>query len=356
MSDETAVMEDADARAQDGADLKCPLCCGERAEPFLESIDRLFGRTKVHRIVRCLSCGFRYLSPRPANPQGDEAYPEDYPQYHKRLSRPSDKAADRGLRGLKWRMDAHNLRCLGYELESLPQSGPLARVLSPLRRKRFRHGVLPPRGNCRMLEVGCGTGLFLYRHKDLGWETTGVEMSDAAAQAARDAGLDVHTGLVEESRLPHGHFDVIVLMHVLEHIEDPAAVLRSLIPLLAPGGQIMAEIPNADAAGMSWFGPYWFPLELPRHLSHFGLADLERLAERANVRLVRHVTRHGGDWHSRSLDYLLPEKTWLPRFLRSGDFCRSIKLEKKLAPFFALFASGDRGDALRVWFEPEDGA
>ena len=349
-------MEDSGVTEGGGTTLACPLCAAQCSEPFLESIDRFFGRTKLYRIVRCLDCGFRFLSPRPDDPQGDEAYPQDYPQYHTRLSKPSDKAADSGMRGLKWRMDAHNLRRLGYRLDSLPESGPLARALSPLRRKRFRHGVLPPRGDCRMLEVGCGTGSFLFRHKDLGWETTGVEMSDAAAQAARDAGLDVHTGMVEEARLPRGHFDVIVLMHVLEHIEDPAAVLRGLIPLLAPGGQIMAEIPNANAACMAWFGQYWFPLELPRHLSHFALPDIQRLADRADVKLVRHLTRNGGDWHARSLDYLLTEKSWLPRFVRSGDFCRRIKLENKLAPLLKLFASGDRGDALRVWFEPGAGA
>ena len=350
------VMAAGKARAEERAHLASPLCAESHAEPFLQSTDRLFGRNEVHYIVRCVGCGFRYLSPRPADPYGSEVYPEDYPLYKKRLSKPSDKAAEHGLRGLKRRMDAHNLRRLGYRLDWLPASGPLARALSPLRRKRFRHGTLPPHGKCRLLEVGCATGRLLYRHKSLGWETTGVEMSDASAQGARDAGLDVRTGRVEEQVLRRGHFDVIVLMHVLEHLEDPAATLRDLAPLLAPGGQIMVEIPNADAAGLDWFGTYWMALDPPRHLSHFALRDIERLAERAGIHLTRHVTYNVGDWHARSLDYLLSERTSLPRFLRSGNFCRRIKLEKKFAPLFALFVGRARRDALRVWFEAGSGA
>lgn len=333
-------------------EVPCVVCGSSRAEPFLQGFDRLFDRERRFRIVRCADCALLHLSPRSEEAEGEEDYPDDYFLYHMPLSKPTDKAATGGLKGLKWRLDAHNLRRMGYARDDLPEAGAVERALAPLRRGKYRHEVLPPRGGCRMLEVGCGTGLFLYRHRSLGWETLGVEMSEKAASIARKAGLNVVSERIEQSDMPEGHFDVIVLMHVLEHLEDPVGILTRLRPLLAPNGRVMIEVPNASALGMRIFGSYWFALDLPRHLHHFKLADIERLSDQAGFRVTRHLFRNVGDWYSRSVDYWLRDRDWLPGFLRRGEPCRRLKLERRLRLLLAPFRRGHAGDALRLWLEP----
>ena len=102
------------------------------------------------------------------------------------------------------------------------------------------------------LEVGCGTGAFAAHLKTVRQEAGtplevwGVEM-DAAAAGQAALSLDkVLQGDVASvlSDLPAGYFDVIILNDVIEHILEPESLLKSLRPLLKPGGHLVASIPN----------------------------------------------------------------------------------------------------------------
>ena len=72
------------------------------------------------------------------------------------------------------------------------------------------------------------------------------------ALAARDgprldlAGVDGHRELFEDFR-PAEAFDVVVMEHVLEHVEDPVGILKLAKPWLAPGGQVVIGVPNAHS-------------------------------------------------------------------------------------------------------------
>jgi len=109
-----------------------------------------------------------------------------------------------------------------------------------------------------ILDVGCGTGIFLKGARSKGWETQGVEISSAAAGYAKQKyGLEVMVGKVEDATLPPDSVDVATLWHLVEHLEDPLGTLRCLYGLLKPGGLIVFETPNArDLRGSShlWRG------------------------------------------------------------------------------------------------------
>ncbi len=103
-----------------------------------------------------------------------------------------------------------------------------------------------------LLEVGCGTGAFagslkkVHQGTGMTLELWGVEMDEDAAREAskvldRVLQGDVATVLPD---LPTAHFDCLVLNDVIEHVLDPAALLRSLRPLLKPGGHLVTSIPN----------------------------------------------------------------------------------------------------------------
>jgi 2-polyprenyl-3-methyl-5-hydroxy-6-metoxy-1,4-benzoquinol methylase len=103
-------------------------------------------------------------------------------------------------------------------------------------------------GNKRVLDVGCATGYLARTLVGKGCTVSGFEADPAAAEEARPALEQLVVGDVERTDLAEafgaGHFDVVVFGDVLEHLRDPLTVLRGAKTLLAPGGTVVASIPN----------------------------------------------------------------------------------------------------------------
>jgi 2-polyprenyl-3-methyl-5-hydroxy-6-metoxy-1,4-benzoquinol methylase/glycosyltransferase involved in cell wall biosynthesis len=108
--------------------------------------------------------------------------------------------------------------------------------------------------SARILEIGCATGFFGMFLKEHGYEVWGIEMSPQQAKIASERLDYVYTGKIEDflsSEIAEGKtFDFIVFGDVLEHLVDPLDVLKSCLPILAPGGAILASIPNVAHLGV----------------------------------------------------------------------------------------------------------
>ncbi len=110
--------------------------------------------------------------------------------------------------------------------------------------------ALLPRPLGRVLDVGCGAGGVGRSLRAAGaTRLTGIELNETAAEQARAVFDEVLTADVEElvrrGELT-GPFDTVVLYDVLEHLVDPAALLRALQPLVVPGGHVHVSMPNAS--------------------------------------------------------------------------------------------------------------
>jgi 2-polyprenyl-3-methyl-5-hydroxy-6-metoxy-1,4-benzoquinol methylase len=115
--------------------------------------------------------------------------------------------------------------------------------------KNPRPDVLPfvPSGVKRLLDVGCGAGAFAsFLKEDRGCEVWGIEAVPemAALAEARLDKLFVGDALEIIPTLPRGQFDLVSFNDVLEHMIWPDKVLELTLPLLAPGGHVLASIPN----------------------------------------------------------------------------------------------------------------
>ena len=92
----------------------------------------------------------------------------------------------------------------------------------------------------RVLDLGCGTGLSSALFLDNGHAVVGVDVSEQMIQQAREKGsyerLECCSVQEAVSMLAGEHFDVVVLIGVMEFIADPSAFLQSLVPLLAATG------------------------------------------------------------------------------------------------------------------------
>ncbi|MCI5221994.1 MAG: class I SAM-dependent methyltransferase [Candidatus Electrothrix sp. AR4] len=102
-----------------------------------------------------------------------------------------------------------------------------------------------------------------------GWYVEGIEFSDTAAQAARQAGYHVHSGSLENAPTPAYTFDLIVGWMVLEHLHDPVVSLKKMHQWAEPGAWLVLSVPNAGALEFQVFKDKWYALHLPNHLYHF---------------------------------------------------------------------------------------
>lgn len=104
--------------------------------------------------------------------------------------------------------------------------------------------------NKAVLEVGAHTGYFSERLRHAGCSVTAVEMDPAAAEKAGTRADRVIVGDIEDPKV-FGQisetFDVILFMHILEHLVDPWRVLRASQRLLKPGGSLIVLLPNVGA-------------------------------------------------------------------------------------------------------------
>jgi SAM-dependent methyltransferase len=147
-------------------------------------------------------------------------------------------------------------------------------------------------GGGRILDVGCGKGAFLlaFLATSPGWTGFGIDPSASAAALARATGrIEVIEGMLESGGDFGVHFDAIAIMHVLEHLVDPAAAIDRLFDLLRPGGSLFVEVPNVLDPNM------FYDLLLFEHAHHFNPDILSRMlrARGFEVGVVEPSTRYG---------------------------------------------------------------
>jgi SAM-dependent methyltransferase len=139
----------------------------------------------------------------------------------------------------------------------------------------------------KILEIGCGRGILLAALSQLGHECHGIERSDlAATRAQRTAGIRIYPKPLEHCDMPESYFDLVLLWHVLEHLDSPADTLHRVFKLMRPGGMLIIEVPNFSSLQSRFFGKHWFHLDLERHLFHFSASGLRRLLTTCGFRQI----------------------------------------------------------------------
>lgn len=144
----------------------------------------------------------------------------------------------------------------------------------------------------RMLEIGSATGVMLKLFAKQGWDALGIEPSGSSREAKKK-GLRVLNVKFEDSKLPKDYFNLVVLNHALEHMDNPKDVLRKINTLLKEGGIVFIDVPNFGSLssiilGKRW--PYLLPLE---HQHQFTKESLAKLLEDNDFKILHWESRSG---------------------------------------------------------------
>jgi len=259
-----------------------PICrlCGATGAPLHATMDdRLYGVEGSWSLLCCPECGLIWLDPSPDAADMGRLY-ENY-HTHDEMARVSfvQRSVRRGIPAA----------LLGYRDSAGAKeraTGRLLATIGPLREAARRSVMaLTADGRGRLLDVGCGAGLFLSVMRDLGWEVSGTETDGTAAALARRQvpGAAIHEGLIQDIDLPDAAYDAITLSHVIEHVPDPESTLRACSRLLRSGGRIVLATPNARGLGVARFGRSWRGWEVPRHIHVFDPDTLARQVEKSGL-------------------------------------------------------------------------
>ena len=147
----------------------------------------------------------------------------------------------------------------------------------------------------KLLDVGCSSGALLAVARSMGFEVRGVEPAPDAAQSAQRAGFEVIQGLLHEAAYADGAFDACVMFEILEHVNEPLALMRECARVLRPGGVLVVNTPNAASWTARAMQARWAGFSLMAmggHASFFNPASLTLLAERSGFGVARVETRN----------------------------------------------------------------
>lgn len=130
----------------------------------------------------------------------------------------------------------------------------------------------------RLLDVGCSSGALLLVAKECGYEVFGAEPATKAAATAQNLGFEVFPGFVQDAHYPDNHFDVVTLFEVIEHLLEPAEVMREIQRILKPGGLLLIGTANANSWTVQQLGGSWEYFDIRSHGGHISFFNPQSIA------------------------------------------------------------------------------
>lgn len=132
----------------------------------------------------------------------------------------------------------------------------------------------------RILDVGCALGGFLHLAKQEGYSVSGVEVSESSANhASKRLGVEVHCCDLLSAKLPSGHYDIITMWDVIEHLKSPHDTLSEINRLLGPNGILIFSTGDAGSFLAKLTGKYWHLMTPPEHLFFYNNDNLNKLCQ-----------------------------------------------------------------------------
>ena len=134
-----------------------------------------------------------------------------------------------------------------------------------------------------ILDIGCGTGDFLFRAKQETWNVFGFEPNEKAKAISKSKNINLIDDL--DSFEKHS-FDVITMWHVLEHVPDLDKQIKQIKSLLKPNGLLIIAVPNYKSYDANFYKSDWAAYDVPRHLWHFSKTAIKKIFKNYQMELI----------------------------------------------------------------------
>ncbi len=233
--------------------IPCNLCGSKHIQPIKEK-DR---NGNFLRSVICQHCGLVWTDPRPTQEEERVFYSQEYRLSYKGTYEPKPK---------------HIYRAGKVAIDRLN------RVQEYLKK------------DWKLLDIGSGSGEFVYVLHKLGYLAEGIEPNEGYAHYARDVlEVSVTQGFYQDITIQYESKDMITIFHAVEHLENPFEIMRYCYRWLKREGILWIEVPNVEACCQ-------YPnTQFHRgHLYHFNLLTLDRMMRKAGFVIMKGFTSSDG--------------------------------------------------------------
>ncbi|MDD3859916.1 MAG: class I SAM-dependent methyltransferase [Bacteroidales bacterium] len=226
----------------------CKVCGNSKPDDFVVKFER-----KDFKVAECKNCGFVFIP---------QFYREQIP-YENYRDEEVLESVRRGNNYIKIRR--HKLRL-------------------KLIKKYVKSG--------KLYDIGVGWGHFLYTAKLMGFEASGVEISELMHHyATNDLKLDVVHDNFFNLDLPADNWDVATMWDVLEHINEPDKAIEKVHGILKTGGYFVLQVPQIDSKVARKQKENWSMMSI-EHINYFSKKSIKTLLEAKGFEVVKYKSSY----------------------------------------------------------------
>ncbi|MFA5074273.1 MAG: radical SAM protein [Nitrospirota bacterium] len=264
-------------------------CCICNGQKYTETC-----KVGDYSLVSCIVCGMVSVYPMPYQNEEEERqhYEGDVFEYMKKVTEPVNRPqkispAQTTLRNIKKIVTGINKQ-LSHGLSS-----------AWIQKNLATFGCFKG----RILDVGCGTGNLLYEMREKGtWQGYGLEVSPVYTEhIKKQSGINIMQGTLAEAHYPSDFFDVITMIHVMEHIPSPMDTLQETIRILKKNGLAVIAVPNIKSLVARITREQWDWVAPETHLHYFSPQTLEIALKQAGFETLLVTTRSGNPEHVKNI-------------------------------------------------------
>lgn len=191
--------------------------------------------------------------------------------------------------------------------------------------------------NNRILDIGCGSGNTLKILRSLGFkDLTGVDLY--SPEPKEHIGINYIKGDIFS--IPNKKYDLILLNHSFEHMDNPLDVMKKLSCLLSEKGICIIRIPVIGKYAWRKYGISWFQLDVPRHLFIYSEKAISYMAKKCNMKVQKII------FDSNEAQFRISERyantNWDLQTIQARTVCKIRINDKKKAELLNKIREGDQ--------------
>ena len=109
-----------------------------------------------------------------------------------------------------------------------------------------------------VFEIGCGAGGILYPFHQINKHVSGCDFGYKYIQYGKSKGMDLYAGDINPGRTPHNSQDLIIMSHVMEHINEPIKYMNNVVYYIKQNGYLLVEVPGIFDIPKTYYNPILF--------------------------------------------------------------------------------------------------
>jgi 2-polyprenyl-3-methyl-5-hydroxy-6-metoxy-1,4-benzoquinol methylase len=194
----------------------------------------------------------------------------------------------------------------------LHKKGMVDKIKEWMDKRLFKKILKRLKGDIKILDVGGGSGWLLNVIRSISERikfTQVVDLDSNAEKLAKENGHEYFCGRIEDFETTQ-KFDFVLLLNLIEHVENPLAVLNKIEHILTDQGIILIKTPNYDSLDARLF-KNWGGLHCPRHWVLFSKKSFAKLAEKANLRIQTLSYTQGAPFWAVSVLAAMSKRKWI---------------------------------------------